>query len=51
MTVLQLTGNKAESEEEYDIYNGAYRQALIVLRKHSAVFLSVQEILAAFGSA
>jgi len=49
MTVLQLFGNEAESEEEYDIYNGAYRQALIVLRKHSAVFLSVQEILAAFG--
>ncbi|MFN8440276.1 MAG: ABC transporter ATP-binding protein [Caldilineaceae bacterium] len=49
MTVVQLFGHQEESEEEYDIYNGNYRHALIVLRKHSAVFLSVQEILAAFG--
>lgn len=49
MMVVQLFGHQEESEEEYNIYNGDYRQALIVLRKHSAVFLSVQEILAAFG--
>ena len=49
MTVVQLFGHEAESEQEFDIYNSRYREALIALRRHSAVFLSVQEILAAFG--
>lgn len=49
MTVVQLFGRQAESEQEFDVYNSQYRNALIVLRRHSAVFLSVQEILAAFG--
>lgn len=49
MTIVQLFGHEAESEQEFDIYNNRYRDALIVLRRHSAVFLSVQEILAAFG--
>ncbi len=49
MTVVQLFGHQVESEQEFDIYNSRYREALIALRRHSAVFLSVQEILAAFG--
>jgi ATP-binding cassette subfamily B protein len=49
MTIVQLFGREAESEQEFDIYNSQYRDALIVLRRHSAVFLSVQEILAAVG--
>ncbi|MCB0064148.1 MAG: ABC transporter ATP-binding protein, partial [Caldilineaceae bacterium] len=38
-----------ESEEEFDAYNSTYRQALVNLRYHSAVFLAVQEVLAALG--
>jgi ATP-binding cassette subfamily B protein len=49
MTIVQLFGREAESEEEFDAYNSQYRDALIVLRRHSAVFLSVQEVLAAVG--
>jgi ATP-binding cassette subfamily B multidrug efflux pump len=49
MTVVQLFGHEAESEQEFDIYNNNYRQALIVLRRHSAIFLAWQEILAAIG--
>jgi ATP-binding cassette subfamily B protein len=49
MTVVQLFGHQEKSEQEFDIYNSQYRNALIVLRKHSAVFLSIQEILSAFG--
>jgi ATP-binding cassette subfamily B multidrug efflux pump len=49
MTVVQLFGHEAESEQEFDVYNSNYRQALIVLRKHSAVFLAWQEVLAAIG--
>lgn len=49
MTIVQLFGHEAESEEEFEVYNSGYREALIILRRHSAVFLSVQEILAAFG--
>ncbi|MEM7124910.1 MAG: ABC transporter ATP-binding protein [Chloroflexota bacterium] len=51
MTVVQLFNREGESEEEFDLYNSRYRRALIVLRHHSAVFLSVQEILAAVGLA
>jgi ATP-binding cassette, subfamily B, multidrug efflux pump len=49
MTVVQLFGHEAESEQEFDVYNSNYRQALIALRKHSAVFLAWQEVLAAVG--
>ena len=51
MTVLQLFGREDESEQEFDDFNSGYREALINLRWHSAVFLSVQEILAAVGLA
>ncbi|MEZ4673722.1 MAG: ABC transporter ATP-binding protein [Caldilineaceae bacterium] len=50
MTVVQLFGREDESEEEFDAYNSTYRQALVNLRYHSAVFLAVQEILAAVGT-
>jgi ATP-binding cassette subfamily B protein len=49
MTVVQLFGHEHESEEEFDVYNSRYREALILVRRHSAIFLSVQEILAAIG--
>ena len=51
MTVVQLFGREDESEEEFDAFNSGYRTALINLRWHSAVFLSVQEVLAAVGLA
>ncbi|MBV7330336.1 ABC transporter ATP-binding protein/permease [Chloroflexi bacterium TSY] len=51
MTVVQLFNRESESEEEFDTYNSRYRRALILVRKHSAVFLSVQEILASIGLA
>lgn len=47
LTVVQLFRREEESEEEFDEYNSRYRQTLIELRWHSALFLSVQEILAA----
>lgn len=49
MTVVQLFGREQESEQEFDIYNSRYRQALISLRKHSAVFLAVLEMLSAIS--
>lgn len=49
MTVVQLFNHEDESEEEFEEYNSRYREALIVLRRNSAVFLSVQEILSAVG--
>lgn len=49
MTVVQLFGREQESEEEFDIFNSRYRDALIMVRRSSAVFLSVNEILAAIG--
>ncbi|MEM7536700.1 MAG: ABC transporter ATP-binding protein [Chloroflexota bacterium] len=51
LTVVQLFNREIESEEEFDIYNSRYRRSLIVLRHHSAVFLSVQEVLASIGLA
>ncbi|MEZ4735363.1 MAG: ABC transporter ATP-binding protein [Caldilineaceae bacterium] len=50
MTVVQLFGHEEESEQEFDDYNSRYRRALINLRYHSAVFLAVQEVLAAVGT-
>jgi len=49
MTVVQLFSHEEESEQEFDDYNSRYRNALINLRYHSAVFLAVQEVLAAIG--
>jgi ATP-binding cassette subfamily B multidrug efflux pump len=49
MTVVQLFNHEHESENEFEAYNKTYRNALVELRWHSAVFLSVQEILAAVG--
>jgi ATP-binding cassette, subfamily B, multidrug efflux pump len=51
MLLIQLFGRQAESASEFDGYNTRYRQALINLRYHSAVFLSVLEVLAALGMA
>ncbi len=51
MTLVQLFGRQTASAEEFDGYNMGYRQALLALRRHSAVFLAVQEVLAAFGVA
>lgn len=51
MLLVQLFGRQAASAEEFDGYNRAYREALIRLRHHSAVFLSVLEVLAALGMA
>ncbi len=51
MTIVQLFGREDESEEEFDAYNSGYREALINLRWNSALFLSVQEVLAAVGLA
>jgi ATP-binding cassette subfamily B protein len=49
MTVVQLFNREHESENEFEEYNKSYRDALVDLRWHSAVFLAVQEILAAVG--
>ncbi|MBV9790736.1 MAG: ABC transporter ATP-binding protein [Chloroflexi bacterium] len=51
MTLVQLFGRQPASVDEFDGYNMGYRQALLVLRRNSAVFLAVQEVLAAFGTA
>jgi ATP-binding cassette subfamily B protein len=51
MTLVQLFGRQAASAVEFDDYNMSYRQALLVLRRNSAFFLAVQEVLAAFGVA
>lgn len=47
MTVVQLFGREPESEEEFDVFNSRYRESLITLRRSSAVFLAVQEVMAA----
>ncbi|GIV75803.1 MAG: lipid A ABC transporter permease/ATP-binding protein [Litorilinea sp.] len=49
MTVVQLFNREDESEREFEAYNKRYREALIELRWHSALFLSVQEILSSVG--
>jgi ATP-binding cassette subfamily B protein len=51
MHIVQLFGRQTASAEEFDLLNANYRQALIALRRHSALFLAVQEILAALGVA
>jgi ATP-binding cassette subfamily B multidrug efflux pump len=49
LTVVQLFNREDESEHEFEEYNKNYREALVELRWHSAVFLAVQEVLAALG--
>jgi ATP-binding cassette subfamily B protein len=49
--VIQVFGAQQSSQARFDDYNHGYRRALIVLRRHSAVFLMTQEILAAVGLA
>lgn len=51
MLLVQLFGRQEESAREFGDLNSAYRRTLIVLRRHSALFLAVQEILAALGVA
>jgi len=51
MTVVQLFNREGQSEHEFDTYNSRYRRALITLRRNSALFLSVQEIIGAVGLA
>lgn len=51
MAIVQLFGRQKQSAEEYERYNWGYRAALIRLRRESALFLAVQEILAAVGLA
>lgn len=49
MTLVQLFGHQAASAGEFDKLNMGYRRALLALRRHSALFLAVQEVLAALG--
>jgi ATP-binding cassette subfamily B multidrug efflux pump len=51
MLLVQLFGRQEDSAREFDGYNRAYRAALIRLRYHSALFLSVLEVLSALGMA
>jgi ATP-binding cassette subfamily B protein len=47
--VLQIFGAQRPSMDRFDTYNHGYRRALIALRRHSALFLMTQEVLAAVG--
>lgn len=49
--VIQVFGAQQSSQAKFDEHNHGYRRALIVLRRHSAIFLMTQEILAAVGLA
>ena len=51
MLLVQLFNRQAASAAEYDELNLRYRQALLQLRRNSATFLAVQEMLAALGVA
>ncbi|MBC8075402.1 MAG: ABC transporter ATP-binding protein, partial [Chloroflexales bacterium] len=51
MLLVQLFGRQQASANEYEGYNRDYRASLIALRRHSAVFLAVLEVLAAIGLA
>lgn len=51
LLIVQLFGRQAESAAEFDGFNRTYRRALVTLRYHSALFLSVLEVLAALGMA
>ncbi len=49
MLLVQLFGRQPVSARAYAVFNRGYREALLVLRKHSAQFLAAQEVLAALG--
>ncbi|MCX6014548.1 MAG: ABC transporter ATP-binding protein [Chloroflexales bacterium] len=49
--VLQVFGAQHASTTRFDGFNNAYRNALIVLRRHSALFLMIQEFISAIGLA
>ncbi len=51
MLLVQLFRREQESAQEFDELNGKYRHSLIVLRRQSAIFLSVLELLAALALA
>lgn len=51
LLLVQLFGRQNESAAEFDGYNASYRAALIRLRRQSAIFLAVLEVLAALGLA
>jgi ATP-binding cassette subfamily B protein len=51
MLLIQLFGRQEVSARAYAGYNHGYRMALLNLRRHSALFLAVQEVLAAVGLA
>jgi ATP-binding cassette subfamily B protein len=51
MTLVQLFGRQKKSAEEFDTFNWRYRRALLALRQNSAMFLAMQEVLAAVGLA
>jgi ATP-binding cassette subfamily B multidrug efflux pump len=51
IAVVQLFGRQRESAQDYDRFNWDYRAALIRLRRESAIFLAIQEVLAAVGMA
>jgi ATP-binding cassette subfamily B protein len=51
MLLVQLFGRQETSARGYAGYNHGYRQALLILRRHSALFLAVQEVLSALGIA
>ncbi|MGQ9547885.1 MAG: ABC transporter ATP-binding protein [Roseiflexus sp.] len=51
MSLIQLFGAQPASDAEFDGYNRAYRSALLVLRRQSALFLASQEILSSVGLA
>ncbi len=51
MLLIQLFRREADSAAEFDVVNGSYRHALIVLRRNSAIFLAVLELLSALSLA
>jgi len=51
MLIVQLFGRQPVAAEAYGVLNHGYRLALLRLRQHSALFLAVQEVLAAVGLA
>lgn len=51
MLLVQLFGRQKQSDADFDTYNGDYRAALIHLRRQSAIFLAVLEVLSALGLA
>ncbi|MGF1662211.1 MAG: ABC transporter ATP-binding protein [Kineosporiaceae bacterium] len=51
LVVVQLFGDEAVTARAFDDANRAHRASLLSLRRHSAAFLAVQEVVAAVGLA